>query len=1017
MSIQSKRRSSTVFIILFAACGGTSSPSSPPPSNPATDSLPAAGTQTLAKSITITAAGGSIDDGQGASISVPAGAMSTGATVQLIEWSGQRAFAQIPTCTVSPKAIDVVVAPGQLTAGGSLILNLPWSAIGLPIGTAFTAFGASGVPLVLKATAAFTQTSPQVSISAAEIAFLGGVDASSTSPVSFEIAIVQVPLQAPASALKSGVSGHTAGVDCSFVKMNSVFRAAPRLITGPQASPDATYASRRRIAVTVHGVMNTVVDVADLTNLLAGKNPTDGNRSDKSFPFDEVLSFEYDYKDTIENNGACLAQLINSNWADPDQFEVHVFGHSMGGIVARWAVEQSGTPSVTQLVTIGSPSKGVPYREMLELFVASVDAVLIDAIGIPAGSILCGMAPGPIELVEGSALLNTLSTSTVPAGVTFQAVGGTNPDLNTFFGSIAFATVTILTLEGRLPCDGFVPLDSALGNFATAKVDVPYNHSNLIGDIAIWWPFAATADWVQGMDRGIGKLVIPSINISLDVQGTQTITVEADDKDGDKLDPAILFDGTLPNGASPPLVWTADDPTVVSFSGQNQLSVVVTGLKAGSATVTVADPNSSAKSGVLVQVGPGNVLILPPNKKVPVQTHIPFTAGLVVGTPPAGTTATWTVTGNGTVNGLSKVTTNSLSVDYLSGSVPGVDLIAVQLKDAQGNFLGANSTRITVTLNTKIAPSNPVLSPGQQQLFTVSATGGAVLPDGATFRWSVTGAGTLSAATTIDPSVTYTAPNPKAPDLLQVDTLVGGSVIATATVPINAGCFNFGRFALTGGAGFTTTVTLVDEDHLQGTPNATRVQTTTGRGSVGLSDPPFAASSALEVDELDTITDGTGTRTSTGTSWLSLATGPHGGAISVIYGSSVIATNINSQLVFNPPAAEAWQDLLVGESVTVTFAGTGFDFTKDPPATGQFSGTQTQTFVGRETLHTDAGTFATCKFSQSNSVSADKLLTTYWVIDGYGIQIQSMDTDPSTGDTSSAQEPTAVTVNGVPLGN
>jgi hypothetical protein len=219
----------------------------------------------------------------------------------------------------------------------------------------------------------------------------------------------------------------------------------------------------------------------------------------------------------------------------------------------------------------------------------------------------------------------------------------------------------------------------------------------------------------------------------------------------------------------------------------------------------------------------------------------------------------------------------------------------------------------------------------------------------------VTGAGTLSAATTTDPSVTYTAPNPKAPDLLQVDTLVSGSVIATATVPINAGCFNFGRFASTGGAGFTTTVTLVVEDHLQGTPNTTRVQTTTGRGSVGLSDPPFAASSGLEIDELDTITDSTGTRTSTGTSWWALGTGPHGGVVSVAYGSHVIAENINSQLAFNPPAAETWQDLLVGESVTVTFAGTGTDFTKDPPVSGQFSGTQTQTFVGRETLQTDAG--------------------------------------------------------------
>jgi pimeloyl-ACP methyl ester carboxylesterase len=1001
MSIQPKRSSTVLIALTLLACGGTSSPSSEPPPPPATtDSLPAAGTQTLAKSVTITAAGGSIDDGQGVSISVPAGAMNTGATVQLIEWSQQRSAVQIPTTTQSPKAIDLVVTPGQFAAGGKMTLNLPWSAIGVPTGTVFAAFDASGAPLVLPQTSAFTQAAPQVTIGAAEIALLGGVNATSTTPVSFQIAIVQVPLQQPASP--------------STARMTTVW-TGPRMTPG-RPSPHATSAGKLRIAVTVHGVLATVADVGPLTGFLRQKMPKDG--SGDSFPFDQVSSFEYDYLDSIEKNGTLLATFIDAHWGDKDKYEVHIFGHSMGGIVARWAVEQVKIPSVTHLVTIGSPSNGVPYQVMQQAVIGFLNAaVLVATIGNidVAGPILFALAPGPLELVEGSDLLAKLHTGTTPAGVTFQAIGGTNDNLPDAGGLIKFTTDTILILQGRLPCDGFVPLDSAFANLATAKLPVFYNHHDVMLDVATYWPGSDAASWVVGINRAIAKLVIQTANLSLSLQGTQTISVVADDKDGDQLDPDILFDGTLSNPANPPLVWTVDDSSILSLSGQGQLSIAVTGLKAGSATVTVTDPNTGVKDSLLVQVGPGNVLILPPNPKVPVQTPITFTAGLVVGTPAAGTTATWTVTGNGTVNGSNKATTSSLSVDYLSGSVPGVDLIAVQLKDAQGNFLGANSTRITVTLNTAITPSNPVLAPGQQQLFTVSATGGAALPDNATFRWSVSGAGTLSAATTTAPNVTYTAPAPKAPDLLQVDTLVNGSVVATATVPINAGCFNFGRFALTGGAGFTVTVTLVSKDHLQGTPNTTRVQTTTGRGSVSLSDPPFAASSALEVDELDTITDGTGTRTSTGTSWLNLATGPHGGAISVIYGSSAIATNINQELVFNPPAAEAWQDLQVGESVTVTFAGTGFDFTKDPPASASFSGTQTQTFLGRETLPTDAGTFATCKFSQSSSVSADKLLTTYWVIDGYGIQIQSVDTDPSTGDTLSAQEPTAVTVNGVPL--
>jgi hypothetical protein len=40
-------------------------------------------------------------------------------------------------------------------------------------------------------------------------------------------------------------------------------------------------------------------------------------------------------------------------------------------------------------------------------------------------------------------------------GVTFQTIGWTIPDLSKAFGSITLSTITIL---GRLPCDGFVPL-------------------------------------------------------------------------------------------------------------------------------------------------------------------------------------------------------------------------------------------------------------------------------------------------------------------------------------------------------------------------------------------------------------------------------------------------------------------------------------------------------------------------------------------------------------------------------
>jgi hypothetical protein len=749
--------------VSIASCGGSGG------SSTSVQPLASAGKVVLTKTATVAASGASLTDGAGITVTANAGAMAAGSVFKLTTWSQQRPQVETPTVTSSKTATDITVAPGSFSPLGTLTITMPWSTTGDVAGTCLLAYGPSGQPLVLTRTTSFTQTAPQVTLTAGDVAFLGGTTAISSAPVEFEIVMEQIPVSTVTPADSKAMSG-----------LQLIWR---------RPASRTTAATRQRIAVTVHGVLNTSDDVIDLSGFLkTGKEPAEGAPSFSTYPFDVVYAYNYNYKDTIENNGALLANTLNASWDDPTKYEVHIFGHSMGGIVSRWAVEQVGVKCCTQLVTMGSPSKGVPIEVMQNW--------AFGLLVIPV-SLLHGLAlelqPGPVELVQGSALLAKLSTSTVPSGVTFQAIGGTAFDLQTGGYLIALATYTICKDQGRLPCDGFVPLDSALGNLAVSKLAVPYNHSDLCTYITKYWPGSTAATWTPGLNREIAKLVIPSLIYKLDVDATQAITVDADDVTGDQFDPNLLFATNLGSPAQAALKWTSSDPTIVGFSNQNQLSVTLTGLKAGTATVTVQDPVTFTTTNVLVQVGPGNLLITPANQTVAPGSNTTYKVGLVTGTIPSGTQITWSIQGKGLVNGQSSVTSTSAMVTYKAPATAEQDIISVELKNPAGKVLGAQSTPINVGTPLVVSPANPTVGIGATQTLTVANSDGSTFPAGTTFNWSVSGGGKVagsSSTTTNTPSVTYVAPGVAETETLQVQELdLSGKVINAApatTITVSA---------------------------------------------------------------------------------------------------------------------------------------------------------------------------------------------------------------------------------------
>jgi len=83
--------------------------------------------------------------------------------------------------------------------------------------------------------------------------------------------------------------------------------------------------------------------------------------------FGRVLALNYSpLSDDVRSVARRLAELVESVCADTGYERVHVIGHSMGGIVARYYVQRlGGDARVHTLVTLGAPHRGTRVASLL----------------------------------------------------------------------------------------------------------------------------------------------------------------------------------------------------------------------------------------------------------------------------------------------------------------------------------------------------------------------------------------------------------------------------------------------------------------------------------------------------------------------------------------------------------------------------------------------------------------------------------------------------------------------------
>ena len=135
------------------------------------------------------------------------------------------------------------------------------------------------------------------------------------------------------------------------------------LILAPDALHAALPGAGGRLAIFVHGLCET----DDAWRLGASRHAPYGDRLESELCY-TPLYLRYNSGLHISDNGRCLANLLDEvaeAWPVPVQ-EIALFGHSMGGLVARSACHyghrEGWKRTVRHVFTLGSPHRGAPLE-------------------------------------------------------------------------------------------------------------------------------------------------------------------------------------------------------------------------------------------------------------------------------------------------------------------------------------------------------------------------------------------------------------------------------------------------------------------------------------------------------------------------------------------------------------------------------------------------------------------------------------------------------------------------------
>ena len=207
--------------------------------------------------------------------------------------------------------------------------------------------------------------------------------------------------------------------------------------------PDHSAITSQRMAVVLHGIDDTLIDMNAMAFYLSRLRGHDG-----TLYYSRVYGVDYRWQAHIAGNGMLVAALWKSAFPIESRNSVDIYAHSMGGLVARWAIEQAGADRCfRRLFTFGTPHNGLPLYHLAR---CTVLAPPVLNLAFPSISDL-------LQNKDPQSFMNRLNRQTPPTGVAYYTFAGAH--WQGFLGPIG-ATMHKIYPPGCI-FDGIVPATSA----------------------------------------------------------------------------------------------------------------------------------------------------------------------------------------------------------------------------------------------------------------------------------------------------------------------------------------------------------------------------------------------------------------------------------------------------------------------------------------------------------------------------------------------------------------------------
>lgn len=423
------------------------------------------------ETVTLGPAGGSIVDAtRGIELTVPTDAFSQPTEVTLEVRQSQRTGVTPNGWATNENAVDVSVDPAAITETGEIEVHIPFEALDPEQRALVLSTNDQGVVVPIEAeyeSDGFTGLVTKEVLEDAGRSRSRGAERT----VGLFLQITSVLLSQPSGGL--------------WVYESGTFR---------QPQPGETM-DQECTAVLVHGINDNRQDLLPLAQFLLRSDIAPGDNP----AYDEVWVYQYNWLAGIDGSGADFANDVK---AVAGTGKIDVWGHSMGGLVARWAIEKEELgDEVGRLYTLGTPHEGFPFER-----VASFLAYLLN---VP-------LTDGLEDLLSNSEFMDSVNAGQSPYAATakyFTLCG------DEWYG--LFSPIGLLYSWYDIDNDSVVPVFSAqsfvLSNKSnywnantSATATIGLNHSDLRSSGQSVSPLAQTVftddsrGWLEACEHGGG---------------------------------------------------------------------------------------------------------------------------------------------------------------------------------------------------------------------------------------------------------------------------------------------------------------------------------------------------------------------------------------------------------------------------------------------------------------------------------------------------------------------------------